>query len=410
MKPISAALALLVCVALPAQAQNLPQAGAPIIATPVAVPASAMMTGAATSASVTAPVETPAAPAAQAATEAVPVQSMLPAAAPATAPAPATAAVPTPAAVQAAPAAAAAEAPAASEVPASNAPRMTAGMPRLSSHSVLVINEANGAPLLEKNPDMQTPIASISKLMTAMVVLDAKQDPTEKIEVTEADVDTLRHSASRLAVGTVLTRDQMLHLALIASENRAASALSRNYPGGRVQFIRAMNRKAAQLGMTHTSFEDPTGLSSHNRSTAEDLAKMVKAAASYPLIHRITTTGEYDIRRTASVEVHRRHRHAAARHLVTREIAFHNTNQLVRENRWDIGLSKTGFINEAGHCLVMQVRIASRPVIIVLLDAYGKFDRISDARRIHQWLEAHSSVFGKEARRARAGNRLASNP
>ena len=272
-----------------------------------------------------------------------------------------------------------------------------ADMPVLSSRSVLVLNEVNGVPLMEKNADIETPIASISKLMTAMVVLDAHPDMSEQIKITDVDVDTLRHSSSRLMVGTVLTRSQLLHLALIASENRAAFALSRSYPGGREKFIQAMNLKAQALGMTHSSFEDPTGLSSHNHSTADDLAKMVKAAANYPLIHEITTTCEYDIRRTALVKVNQRHgkkhAHMAVWHKVVHEIAFHNTNQLVREHKWDISLSKTGYITEAGHCLVMQLKVANQHVIIVLLDSSGKYDRIADARRIHQWLQAHASTI-----------------
>ncbi len=281
----------------------------------------------------------------------------------------------------------------------------TADLPRLSSQSALVLDEADGAPLIVKNPEMLTPIASISKLMTAMVVLDAKQDMNEKLTITHDDVDLLRHSGSRIAVGTVLTRGQLLHLALISSENRAAFALSRYYPGGRAQCIQAMNRKARQLGMTHTAFDDPTGLSSHNQSTAEDLAKMVQAAVRYPLIHEITTTAHYEISRTAMVKIRGRHtrHHAVAWRTVIREMAFNNTNQLVRNGDWDIGLSKTGFINEAGHCLVMQAKIASKPVIIVLLDAEGKYGRISDARHIRDWIEAHASRGHVAGRHAPAG-------
>lgn len=257
--------------------------------------------------------------------------------------------------------------------------------PQLSALSVLVLDQNDGACLYRKNENMETPIASISKLMTAMVVLDAHPDMNEVLEVTQADVDILRHSSSRLAVGTRLTRGELLHLALIASENRAASALSRNYPGGQASFIAAMNAKAHQLSMEHTSFEDPTGLSSHNQSTATDLAKMVQAAIRYPVIHQITTTANYEITRAALTRI--RHRHKQGLRMVTQRVEFHNTNQLVRDDNWDIGLSKTGFINEAGHCLVMQAKIAQRPVIIVLLDASGKYGRISDAKRIRGWLE-----------------------
>jgi len=264
----------------------------------------------------------------------------------------------------------------------------SADLPHLSALSVLVLNQNDGQPLYQKNIDMETPIASISKLMTAMVVLDAHLDMDEMLEITQADVDNLRHTSSRLAVGTQLSRGKMMHLALIASENRAASALACNYPGGREKFIAAMNRKARSLGMAHTAFEDPTGLSSNNLSTAADLAKMVQAAARYPVIHDITTTGSYEITSTGLVKV--RNKHKQSWRSVTRRVAFHNTNQLVRDDNWDIGLSKTGFINEAGHCLVMQAKIAQKPVIIVLLDAYGKYDRISDAKRIKTWLERHT--------------------
>lgn len=261
----------------------------------------------------------------------------------------------------------------------------SADQPHLSALSVLVLNQNDGQPLYQKNVDMETPIASISKLMTAMVVLDAHLDMNEMLEITQADVDMLRHTSSRLPVGTRLSRSELLHLALIASENRAASALARNYPGGREKFIAAMNRKARNLGMAHTTFEDSSGLSSNNQSTAADLGKMVQAAVRYPVIHEITTTGAYEITSTGMIRV--RHKHKESWRSVERRVAFHNTNQLVRDENWDIGLSKTGFINEAGHCLVMQAKIAQKPVIIVLLDAYGKYGRINDAKRIKQWLE-----------------------
>lgn len=266
---------------------------------------------------------------------------------------------------------------------------VTPSAPQLSALSVLVMDQKDGQAIYQKNIDMETPIASISKLMTAMVVLDAHLDMNEILEITQADVDKLRHTSSRLAVGTRLSRGELMHLALIASENRAASALSRNYPGGHARFIEAMNRKAKALGMSHTSFEDATGLSSNNQSTASDLAKMVGAAVKYPLIHEITTTGQYEITRTARVMVGRKH-HKQARS-VEQRVAFHNTNQLVRDQEWDIGLSKTGFINEAGHCLVMQAKIAQKPVIIVLLDAYGRYGRINDAKQIKAWLEQQTA-------------------
>lgn len=256
--------------------------------------------------------------------------------------------------------------------------------PHLNSLSVLVLNQDNGQALYQKNIDTQTPIASITKLMTAMVILDAHQPMDEDITISPLDVDYLRHSSSRLAVGTTLSRGELLHLALIASENRAAYALARNYPGGLRLFIQAMNNKARALNMQHTTFEDPTGLSSNNRSTAEDLAKMVEAATHYPQIRDITTTGSYEITRPALVRVGHRHK-KEWRHIVKR-VEFHNTNRLVRNENWSIGLSKTGFINEAGHCLVMQAKIARKEVIIVLLDG-GKYARVADAERIKTWLE-----------------------
>lgn len=263
-------------------------------------------------------------------------------------------------------------------------PSVPLNEPQLNALSVLVLNQHNGQALYQKNIDVQTPIASITKLMTAMVTLDAHLPMDETITISPLDVDNLRHSSSRLAVGTTLSRGELLHLALIASENRAAHALARTYPGGLQRFINAMNNKARALNMQHTTFEDPTGLSSNNRSTAEDLAKMVEAAARYPQIRDITTTGSYEITRPALVRVgHKRKKEW--RHIV-RRVEFHNTNRLVRNENWNIGLSKTGFINEAGHCLVMQAKIAQKEVIIVLLDA-GKYARIADAERIRTWLE-----------------------
>lgn len=257
--------------------------------------------------------------------------------------------------------------------------------PQLNALSALVLNQSNGELLYRKNIDVETPIASITKLMTAMVMLDAHQPMDDPITISAADVDTLRHSGSRLAVGTTLSRSEMLHLALIASENRAAYALARTYPGGITHFIAAMNNKARKLLMTHTRFEDPTGLTSNNRSTAEDLAKLVDAASKYPQIRDITTTGSYEISRPALVRVgHKRKKEW--RHIV-RRVEFHNTNRLVRDTNWNIELSKTGFINEAGHCLVMQAKIANKQVIIVLLDTFGKYSRIADAERIKTWLE-----------------------
>ena len=242
------------------------------------------------------------------------------------------------------------------------------------SGSALVIAQDGGEALYEKNASIVVPIASITKLMTAMVVLDSMPNLQAPITITDDDVDYLKGSRSRLQVGSVLTREMALLLALMSSENRAANALGRHYPGGLGAFIVAMNRKAASLGMSRTHFEDPTGLTSNNVSTAHDLARMVAAAYRYPLIREFSTTSGV----TAEVK--------------GRELAYRNTNQLVRSPTWEIGLSKTGYIQEAGKCLVMQARVADRPVVIVLLDSSDKQTRIGDANRIKRWMESASAA------------------
>lgn len=272
----------------------------------------------------------------------------------------------------------------------------------LRASAALVINQKNGEALYAKNIDVPTSIASITKLMTAMVTLDAGLALDEEIVIGDGDVDRLKGTGSRLALGTRLTREELMHLALIASENRAAAALSRAYPGGREAFIAAMNRKARQIGMADTHFLDSTGLNSGNRATANDLAKMVDAAYRYPLIREITSTGSYDVsvpgRKMVRVKENGKvHRVSMA---VQRHIAFNNTNSLTRDQEWDIGVSKTGFINEAGHCLVMQTNIADQKVIIVLLDSIGKWGRIGDAQRIRKWLEHDSRVASHQSLRA----------
>ena len=243
---------------------------------------------------------------------------------------------------------------------------------KLQSAAALVLDQSTGTVLFEKDAGAVLPIASISKLMTAMVVLDAKPNLEETLAIEEADVDMLKGTHSRLRVGTRLNREGMLRLALMSSENRAASALARNYPGGRQAFITAMNQKAQSLGLQDTRFSDPTGLTAANVSSANDLVKMVGAAQQYPLIREFTTTSEYDVA------------------LSGRPQTFRNTNSLVRNGSWDIGLSKTGFINEAGRCLVMQAWLNNKPTIIVLLDSLGKMTRIGDANRIKQWVENSS--------------------
>lgn len=241
---------------------------------------------------------------------------------------------------------------------------------KLASAKALVLNQETGEVLYAKSTDTPTPIASVTKLMTAMVVLDARQPMDELVDVTSADVDTLKGTSSRLPVGTSLSRGEMLQLALMASENRAASALGHAYPGGYPAFVHAMNVKAMMLGMSHTQFVDATGLNSGNVSTAEDLAKMVNAAYEYPEIRHVSTASSY------AVDMGRR------------QTEFRNTNILVRNSDWNIGLSKTGFINEAGRCLVMQALVAGQPLIIVLLDSAGKYTRIGDANRVRKWIES----------------------
>lgn len=259
----------------------------------------------------------------------------------------------------------------------------------LRSSAALVVDQQSGEALYAKNMDVATPIASITKLMTAMVTLDAGLPLDEEIVIGREDVDRLKGSSSRLALGTRLTREELLHMALIASENRAAAALSRVYPGGRPAFVAAMNRKAQAIGMKQAFFADGTGLNSENRASAADLVKMVDAAYHYPLIRQITSTGNYDIAVTGQKIVRIRENgkiHRVSRE-VQRHIAFNNTNSLTRNGDWDIGVSKTGYISEAGHCLVMQAKIAEQKVIIVLLDSWGKWSRIGDANRIKKWLE-----------------------
>jgi serine-type D-Ala-D-Ala endopeptidase (penicillin-binding protein 7) len=222
--------------------------------------------------------------------------------------------------------------------------------------------------LFSKNSEAVLPIASLTKLMTAVVVTEANLPPDEVLTITQADVDTEKGSTSRLTVGTKLTRGQMMHLALMASENRAAHALGRHYPGGLEAFVAAMNKKAAELGMADSKYVEPTGLSSRNQSSARDLAVLVKTANTYPVIRELSTSPEYE------VAVGRRH------------VQFRNTNGLVRNPQWDISLQKTGYISEAGRCLVMHAKLAGRQLIMVFLDSAGKYSRIGDAERVRRWV------------------------
>jgi D-alanyl-D-alanine endopeptidase (penicillin-binding protein 7) len=251
-----------------------------------------------------------------------------------------------------------------------HASRAPAGKLNLKSASVLVMDESDASIIYAKQAARAQPVASITKLMTALVVLDAKQPTDELIEVTAADRDTELGSGSRLAVGTKLTRHDALLLALMSSENRAAHALARNYPGGLGTFVRAMNAKAKSLGMQSARFGDPTGLSSANVSNAADLAKLVIAASANPMIREFST--------------HERHEVRVGR----RMLEFHNTNSLVTNDNWDIAVQKTGYTNEAGRCLVMKAVIRDRSVVIVLLNSVGKLTRVADARRIRKWMEA----------------------
>jgi serine-type D-Ala-D-Ala endopeptidase (penicillin-binding protein 7) len=244
----------------------------------------------------------------------------------------------------------------------------------LRSNVALVQDAKSGETVFSKNSGAVLPIASITKLMTALVLLDAKVDLAQRVAVSGEDQDMLKGTRSRLRPGSVLTRDELLLIALMASENRAAAALARTYPGGTEAFVRAMNAKSAALGMKDTHFTDATGLSPTNVSSARDLARLVLAAQQQPLI------GQYSTRESATV------------YPLGRPLAYRNTNGLVRGGVWDIGLSKTGFISEAGRCLVMRVRMASRDLVVVLLDSWGKYSRIGDANRIRKWLETTAAV------------------
>jgi D-alanyl-D-alanine endopeptidase (penicillin-binding protein 7) len=270
--------------------------------------------------------------------------------------------------------------PAASVVPAAPAKLVRAANDRakqihvakldVRSSSVLVMDAADSSVLYSKQPQRVLPIASITKLMTALVVLDAKQPLDEMIELTTDDRRLEKSSASRLAVGAQLSRGDLLHLALMSSENRAAHAVARNYPGGLSACIRAMNAKARALGMKSAHFTDPTGLSSGNVSSAADLVKLVAAAAADSTIRTFSTEQSHTV--------------AIGKHV----LEFRNTNTLVAKSDWDIMVQKTGYTSDAGQCLVMKAVIQERPVLIVLLNSFGKYTRVADARRIRKWMEA----------------------
>ena len=248
----------------------------------------------------------------------------------------------------------------------------------LRSSSALVQDAGTGEVVFGKNADAVVPIASITKLMTAMVTLDRGLDLDERITLSREDAVGMKGSRSRLRTGIALTRGDLLLLALMSSENRAAAALGASYPGGLEAFVDAMNAKAAVLDMNESRFVEPTGLSPANVSTAGDLAKMVRAAHDYPLIREYSTKNRATVKATTT----------AGRSTRTLPLQYGNTNGLVRSSYWDIELSKTGYISEAGRCLVMHVRLADKDLIVVLLDSWGKHSRIGDANRIRKWLES----------------------
>ncbi len=239
----------------------------------------------------------------------------------------------------------------------------------LNSSVALVMDQATGEVLFEKNAGVALPIASITKLMTSLVVVEANQDLDEMLTITEEDVDREKFSHSRLRVGSQLSRANMLHIALMSSENRAASALGRHYPGGIRAFVAAMNAKAHEIGMTSSRFADSTGLNSSNVSSARDLAKLVVAAYEHPLIRQYSTDSRYAVDPGG------------------RPLQYRNSNGLIENPDWEIGLQKTGYISEAGRCLVMQVQVAGRPVVMIFLDSKSKQSRLADASRIRKWLE-----------------------
>jgi D-alanyl-D-alanine endopeptidase (penicillin-binding protein 7) len=238
----------------------------------------------------------------------------------------------------------------------------------LRSGAVLIVDPASHKVLFQKNASALMPIASLTKLMTALVVIGAKQDMREALTVSHADVDRIKYSSSRLRIGTRLPRSTMLHLALMSSENRAASALARHYPGGTASFVRAMNARARTLGMRHTRFVEPTGLSSANVSTPEDLARLVVAAQAHTLIRRYST---------------------ASRHTISQgriQTVYRNSNRLIANSRWHIGMQKTGYISEAGRCMVLHATVKGRAVVMIFLDAQGKYARSKDANQVRAWL------------------------
>lgn len=240
----------------------------------------------------------------------------------------------------------------------------------LKSSVALVIDQNTNEVLFSKNDNAILPIASLTKLMTGLVISGAHLPMDEMIEITQDDVDTEKGSSSRLRVGTVLSRGELLHLALMSSENRAANALGRSYPGGAALFVQLMNAKAQSLGMLSTAYVEPTGLSSKNQSSARDLAKLVDIASGDPLLREFSTSPGHQVA------------------VGNRTLQYNNTNRLIKNPSWDIGLQKTGYISEAGRCLVMQTKVAGRNLIMIFLDSAGKLSRLGDAERVRSWVES----------------------
>ncbi|WP_431112412.1 serine hydrolase [Variovorax paradoxus] len=255
----------------------------------------------------------------------------------------------------------------------------------LKSSVALVIDQDTHEVLFSKNDHAVLPIASLTKLMTGLLISEAHLPNDELITITQDDVDTEKGSRSRLTVGTTLSRGELLHLALMSSENRAAHALGRTYPGGLATFVSIMNAKAKMLGMKDTRYVEPTGLSSRNQSSAQDLALLVNAAYSDATVRSLSTSPEYQVE------------------VGNRVLQFNTTNRLVKSPDWEIGVQKTGYISEAGQCLVMQAKVAGRKLIMVFLDSAGKFSRIADAERVRRWVEAtHASTGSPAASRSNA--------
>ncbi len=255
----------------------------------------------------------------------------------------------------------------------------------LRSSVALVIDQDTQEVLLRKNDNAVLPIASLTKLMTGLVIAEANLSSADMITITQDDVDTEKGSSSRLAVGSVLSRGDLMHLALMSSENRAAHALGRTFPGGMEAFVARMNARAQQLGMRDTRYVEPTGLSSRNQSSAHDLATLVAAAYKEPVLRELSTSPGRE------VEVGRR------------VLQYNNTNRLVKNPQWDIGLQKTGYISEAGQCLVMQAQVSGRKLIMVFLDSAGKLSRIADAERVRRWLETSGRSSAASGLSARQG-------